>query len=304
MLVVEVEGVEYEKGRQGNPILPIFKTAEPSLDLIDAIYTDLVPGEACVTNGPVFCDYNTSSKVIDTAGEPLPEPSEESPEDVIRTWIRTDGKTMEAEFVSIVGDKAVLKNSRGRQKKVPLAQLSQADREFIELTHPPEFIIDFTKQSSQKFFIESPEIPGWTPDHLDYVFTTKLKQSSSGVYNHELNVEFFAVGKEIDGNNYVLFDRKENSFVPASAVGRSHSFSGDAVPVRSFEVDGWIDRRGVKYGGYLVVVTDKRGKIIDHGTSNKWLLDILDELRKFPIGRHFDKSGTRVFPPRPKPLFY
>jgi len=57
MLCVEVEGVKYPKNKFGGPILPMFKTNEPSLDLIDTIYYNLYPGEACVTNGPVFRDY-------------------------------------------------------------------------------------------------------------------------------------------------------------------------------------------------------------------------------------------------------
>ncbi len=57
MLCVEVEGVEYERNRQGGPILPMFKTEEPSHELLDAIIPILIPGEACLTNGPVFRDY-------------------------------------------------------------------------------------------------------------------------------------------------------------------------------------------------------------------------------------------------------
>ncbi|VGO14447.1 hypothetical protein PDESU_03009 [Pontiella desulfatans] len=57
MLTVEVEGVDYPRNRQGGPILPIFKTTEPSHDLVDAIYETMPEGEASVTNGPVFRDY-------------------------------------------------------------------------------------------------------------------------------------------------------------------------------------------------------------------------------------------------------
>jgi hypothetical protein len=57
MLCVEVDGVEYEQNKYGGPILPMFKTEEPSRDLIDVIYYNLYPGEASVTNGPVFRDY-------------------------------------------------------------------------------------------------------------------------------------------------------------------------------------------------------------------------------------------------------
>jgi len=52
------------------------------------------------------------------------------------------------------------------------------------------------------------------------------------------------------------------------------------------------------------VVTDERGRIIDHGTSNKWLLGILDKLRKLPLKCHFDKTGTRVYAPRAKTILY
>lgn len=57
MLAVEVKGVEYERNHQGGPILPAFKTAQPTRALLDVIYKDLPHGEICLTNGPVFCDY-------------------------------------------------------------------------------------------------------------------------------------------------------------------------------------------------------------------------------------------------------
>jgi len=56
-LLVEVKGVDYPKNDQGGPILPIFKTAEPSHDLMDLIYKDLYVGDCCLTNGPVFKDF-------------------------------------------------------------------------------------------------------------------------------------------------------------------------------------------------------------------------------------------------------
>jgi hypothetical protein len=56
MLLVEVEGVDYPLNRQGGPILPAFKTAELSHDLIDLVYKDLPEGEANLIDGPVFND--------------------------------------------------------------------------------------------------------------------------------------------------------------------------------------------------------------------------------------------------------
>jgi len=57
MLNVEVDGVEYEKNHRGSPIFPMFKTDELSWAQQDAIYQYLMPGQTCLTNGPIFRDY-------------------------------------------------------------------------------------------------------------------------------------------------------------------------------------------------------------------------------------------------------
>ncbi|MEN8254652.1 MAG: hypothetical protein ABFR33_04200 [Verrucomicrobiota bacterium] len=299
MLLVEVEGVEYERGPQGNPLLPMFMTAKPSLDLLDVIYRDLVPGEAGVTNGPVFCDYDTSGGI---AALPEPEkaetPEPEAPaEEGMRTWTGVDGKTFEAEFVTVISSKAVLKDSRGKMRKIPQDQLSLEDREFIELAQPPEFNIDFSKKSSQYIGKMSPYNPRTPPKVLDYVFSARLKQISAGLYNHELHVEFFAIGAENFGDHYILLDRQESRFMPTKENERTHEFSGKTVRLTTYELYG--DFKGMKYAGYLVVVTDKRGKIITHATSNKWLFENLENLRRLSVGRYMDETCTRVFPSRP-----
>lgn len=48
-----------------------------------------------------------------------------------RTWTNTQGKTVEAEFVKLDGQKAVLKRAGGQTFTISLGQLSKADREFI-----------------------------------------------------------------------------------------------------------------------------------------------------------------------------
>jgi len=57
IIAVEEQGVKYEIGPQGYPVYPIFRTAQLSHDMVDAIYKDLPEGEVCVTNGPIFRDF-------------------------------------------------------------------------------------------------------------------------------------------------------------------------------------------------------------------------------------------------------
>ncbi|MDF7799036.1 hypothetical protein P4C99_06150 [Pontiellaceae bacterium B1224] len=302
MLSVEVQGETYEKGPQGNPILPIFKTAKPTRDLIETIYENLVPGEVCVTNGPVFCDY-TVKGTSSAESPPVKQPVFlQSVENETRIWTLGDGNNIAGRFVTRIGDKAVLTDEQGRQRKVPLTQFSEEDRVYMELAQPPKFNFDFSKSSKQRFFKESIFIEGvrWLPKHIDYTFSARIKQTFAGDYNHQLKVEFFAVGEEIEGDNYILLDRQESHFTPTRENKRSHSFSGATVGLR--ESVNFTERRGQKYGGYMIVVTDQRGVIIDYAASHAWFPGILPLLRSLPLGKHFNKAGVRVSPPRPEPI--
>ena len=230
----------------------------------------------------------------------------DSIENEIRTWATGDEKTLDARFATVIGDKAVLTDESGRQRKIQLARLSGEDRTFVELAKPPKFNIDFSKKSAQ--VIVEVDSPYWASggrvgrSDYNYIFGAKLKQVSAGKYNHELKVEFFAIGEEYDGDNYILFDRQESRFTPTKENGRSHAFHGDTIRLTRRFLG--IQNRGQKYGGYLVVVTDERGMVVDFGASHKWLVDILGNLRQLPAGVHFNKTGTRVFPPSPKRWYW
>ena len=53
-----------------------------------------------------------------------------------RTWTATDGRTLEADFVSAAADGVVVKTSDGKTRTLPLAALSPADREWIAAQTP------------------------------------------------------------------------------------------------------------------------------------------------------------------------
>ncbi|RKX44331.1 MAG: hypothetical protein DRP64_06745 [Verrucomicrobia bacterium] len=298
LLTIEEEGVEYGRNRQGGPILPAFKTAEPSHDLLDAIYTRLREGELCMTNGPVFSDYDTSGGGAVAFSEPEekiapPEP-DTSGEPEIRTWTLEGGRTVEAEFVTLIGTKAVLRNAAGKIKKVLLEQLSDEDREYIELACPPVFNINFSKKDRQQLFSgrypRSPEIQGF--------YGVRFKQSSPGIYNHELQVEMFVIGQQNSRltGKYILLDRQKTVFTPTRENQRSYEFHSG----RKVVLTGGI-RQGCDYHGYLVTLTDVRGVTVAVETSHKWLAENLENLKELKVGNYMDKkSCKRTFPTRPK----
>ncbi len=223
-----------------------------------------------------------------------------------RVWVSLEGKTLEAEFTTLVGGKACLKTPKGELLKIPVEQFSLADQAYIQLLTPPRIDLDFSKPTKQRHFPEVLSIgaAALTPRSFYYTFTARIKQVSTGQYDHELTAEFFAIGVEVDGDKRILLDYQRRSFFLSDGSNSMFEFSGKPVEVYDYLVGGRdLRRRGTKCKGYLIVVTDPRGKIIAHKVSGNNLLENLENLRKVPVGKTFDKECNRCFPTSPKRFY-
>jgi hypothetical protein len=308
-LCIEEYGVEYPETSQGGPLLPMFKTAAPTRAALDAIYEHLALGEVSLDTGPIFCDYGTGyskekapDDEVETVDESIEEPqlAEVSP---FRLWTFTNGKTLEGKFVSMIGDKVVISNVTGKQKKIPKELMTPEGMDFIELSNPPEFNVDFRALSKQRQ-IDSRTGVSEVPTALQWNFGVKLKQTGSGSYSRELKVEYFAIGQQIlDRSKFTLLGRGSDFFTPGDENERSHTFLSDNY-VELYEYNMDSQARGKKKYGYLITITDERGEIIQHQASNKWLWENYDSLKNIPIGAFMDKSCARVYPTGPKATRY
>lgn len=301
MLTVEVQGMDYELNRQQAPILPMFKTTEPSRDLKDRIYESLTYDHASVNGGPVFRDIPSEEQPqavfqpLDVAPVSAPIPQS--------IWSRLDGASFEAEFISRMGDKVVFKNTHGKQIRLPFDSLSMNTRNDVELADAPEFNCTFTKQSSQRIIETTPFLNEVPPKLLDYTFGAKIRQTSARAYSHEVNAELFAFGQQrIDDRKYMLLDHLTSSFVPGEADEQSHVFKGNPVELMSYDT---AQPMGRKYADYLLILTDERGEIIQQHASANWIFPNLGKLRNLKVGDFLDKTGARVYPtgPGPKSLY-
>ncbi|MCK5878725.1 MAG: hypothetical protein KAH24_03030, partial [Holophagae bacterium] len=312
-LLVEEEGVEYERNSKGAPILPSFKTAELSDGLLDAIYKNLPEGAmVCLTNGLVFRDYDVSIKAVAANNESEkvePAVPEDSGGNKVRTWTLKDGSTVEAEFVNIFAGKVVLKNAKGKTCKMPKERLSAEDIEYAELAKPPVLDINFLKNFRQVNFsggfydFRTWDRPSEQWGHCGF----QIKQTGTGEYNHELHVEMFIVGKQSKRSKYILFDHQKTAFIPARQEQRFYEFHSDRKVV--IALDEWMlwdvqHNFGEKYYGYLITVTDARGKVVAMKSSSKWLPGIVGNLRYLSVGNYFDKTGARTYPDRPPKRTY
>ena len=307
ILLVEVAGEEYPTSSQHGPLLPAFKTEELTRDQLDEIGKYLPAGECSLTNGPVFRDFNPPPRKVaateaaageENPGVPAPEKAAVSA-GKMREWTLADGRTVKAELVARIGSKVTLKNRRGKTFKVPLKQLSAEDRKFVQLEMPPRLDINFTKSSKQRIlpFTLSQEIPRTSY----FTFKTTIKKISTKPYDQGLAAEYFAIGQEFSGATHLLLEHRTESFVLSKKNGNKFELSGKPVEIMDYASKNG-QRRGDKYEGYLVVVTDSRGEIIAHKASSEKFFENLENLRRVPVGRYFDDECNRVPPSRPKPF--
>ncbi|RKX37562.1 MAG: hypothetical protein DRP64_16980, partial [Verrucomicrobia bacterium] len=218
----------------------------------------------------------------------------------MRQWTLKSGKSVEAELVLQMGNKTVLKTNRGKQIKVPTSELSAEDLDYLELASPPPLKLTLQKETDMFRFrdVLNPTAP---PRLFELTLGVKIEKLNTTPYTRELKVELFSIADEIDGDNFVLLDRQEGTFVLSRENGGIHEFWGQKSRMRDY-MDFVGNRRGRKFKGHMIVITDERGEIIAQNITNDWFLDIIEPLRELPLGRHFDKTGTRVFPPRALPV--
>jgi len=311
VLTVEVKGKEYETTFRGAPILPAFKTSELTRDDIEEINKYLPANEVSLTNGPIFRDYGYSGDEATPEPDTVEAPpiAEAMPKEYditkTRSWTLNDGSCMDAKFATIMAGQVVLRDIRGRTLKIPKNRFSANDLMAIELAVPPNLGISFSRQSTKRVYPI-----GWpnsdpAPRQFIYIFSTDVEQTSPRQYDHELDVEIFAIGAEIGGDNYVLLDHQEHSGVLNEENHQSMRFSSETVTVDDYWLgnprDGF-QHRGVKYSSYLIVIKDLRGEIIAYETPKKWLFEKYDKLKQIPVGKYFDKTCTRVSPTPPRSI--
>ncbi len=216
----------------------------------------------------------------------------------MRVWTLNNGKSLEAEFISLIGGQVSLKTLKGKQHKVPESSFSENDLTYIELQMPPKLNLSFSKTSTIRIF---PDSHSDLPRSQYYDFKAKIKQTSTKPYKHELVVEFFVIGEEKAGDHKLLLDYQKENFHLSKDSGNIFELSSNTIELLEFNQNGQL--RGDSYRGSLIMVTDVRGEVIAHKTQNEDWFQNVENLRKVPRGKTFDKNCNRCFPTRPRRFY-
>ncbi|MBN2162875.1 MAG: hypothetical protein JW713_08030, partial [Pontiellaceae bacterium] len=221
----------------------------------------------------------------------------------VRTWSLSSGETIEAEYLRNSFDSVVLKTADGKEHKIQVSDLVEADQKEITLLNPPELSLDLLRSAEQVKVPESPyhDQPG--PMLLLYTFGARIKQLGTKNYPYPLTVEVYALSKQCyDPDKYHLIQVcRSKPFVLSKENNRRFEFeSKNPVRLIRYQIDvnflNWIQPGGEEYGESLILVKDERGEIIAYDTTASWLYENYDKLRKLPVGAWMNNACKRVHP--------
>jgi hypothetical protein len=131
--------------------------------------------------------------------------------------------------------------------------------------------------------------------------TVQIRQESSADFDGILRAEVYLIGKEVATDVYRLSGKSISQVQFTEENNRKYTFETSA-DFRVYEEYNRLETRGAEYAGYLVVVLDPTGNILDTRTDLSWVEgeEKVDTLREFYIDTFFDESVRKRSVPRPQ----
>jgi hypothetical protein len=203
-----------------------------------------------------------------------------------RIWEGSGGSSAEAEFVSVIGPNAMLRKRGGHIIKVPIARLSSADQNYVALAETPD-LDPQVRVVKQKIIAPYNRSYG-TREYFNCKCT--IRKKSSAPYRGQVSAKLYLIGHHAF-TGQLKVTRQEQLTVPELGRGNTE-FELVSKPVEmlrryngpDMEPEFWKGRTPYEYEGYVLVVTDGRGKVIVQKESRSGLKADLDNQNKMLAG--------------------
>jgi len=191
-----------------------------------------------------------------------------------RIWKDKKGHEIEAELMSMQAGKVFLKRSNGKTLRISKKSLSEADQEFLATKIPPKVKIDFKKSQDRR------------SDGYDVYMTGKIiiTKKSAPTYSGTLTATLIMIGKYENRAAFIILDKASNTFT----FTNSKTFVLKGKLFRMY--NSYYSSYGQKYMGYIALITDADGKLVEVKSNRKEFLKDYKKIIKFEKGARFDRK--------------
>lgn len=209
-----------------------------------------------------------------------------------RIWTDTAGKTIEAEQVNVLNDQILLRLMDGREIKVSLDSLSEADRRTAMLNQPPTLDLKVsakTSRSNSSMGAVGRRSRVQIEEESTQV-TVAVQKTSSAAYELPLNAVLYVMGEQGEGQLEVV--NKVSTTLTFSERGQAFELKSDAFESRKREAG----ERRTEYKGWLVTVLDSSGEVIAIKGSHREYMENANELLAANEGALLDSDFSALQP--------
>jgi len=191
-----------------------------------------------------------------------------------RIWKDKKGNEIEAELMSIQAGKVFLKKSNGKTLRISKKTLCEADQKFLETAVPPKVKIDFSKNQDRR------------SDRYDIYMQCKIiiTKTSSATHSGKLKATLLVIGKYERRPAFIILDKVSSKFT----FNDSKTFTLEGKLFRMH--DYYYSSYGQKYIGYIAIITDKNGKLVEIKSNRKEFLKDYKKIIMFRKGAVFDRK--------------
>ena len=233
-----------------------------------------------------------------------------------RMWTDAQGKRFEGTFEKELFGDLLIRGSDGQKHFLSIDKLSPADLKYVQLNAPPEMEMDvrYTTRILPKVNFSRDN-----DNTTMYTFTVRIAKTGVLPYKGELTAELFIIAdemaKEYD-DDHVLMSYTKKNFVFPDGKESAYEFTVGEIPFNVYLAE-WIETgeratRGKTYLGYILIVTDSKGRVVAHKENIKdlpWLTEdmsitdrelrrLYNENRGSIESRHFNDTFGKIPPPR------
>lgn len=201
----------------------------------------------------------------------------------LRIWRDKKGNAIEAEFMTMSAGKVVLKSAEGKVLKIDPSGLCAQDQEWLKNSIPPDLDISFSKKQDRRKH-------GYS--YSSEVFmegSIEVKKTNREPYAREVKLVFMMIGEDQRYREYVTLDRVEGKF----DFKNQKTFSLEGKRFRMWE-DNYDNSYGTDYVGYLAVVLDDEGHVIEKKSSRNEFEEHSEKMLEFKTGERFSRTFQKT----------
>jgi len=212
----------------------------------------------------------------------------------MRIWRDQQGNCIEGEFVKTQSNKVLLEDPWKGMHFILLKNLSKEDVVYLKSIYVPELTFRFYTSSCAKWRTKN----ALAEDRIEIVTGHLDIQAKGDMESNSLRAEVYMVGKEVATDDYRITQKKIFPLNFTEENKYQVKFELETESRRYMEYN--YEERGTLYDGYLIVVLDRNGKVIQQKSTLSWLDDSkIEKLRSFRVNAFFDKECRSKSPSRP-----